>query len=97
MSKVCEFSGKKVLYGNRVSHSNNKTRHRFMPNLQSVSFLSETLGSKVRVRLTASAVRSVEKLGGVDKYLLKVSDSVLAPKFRKLKKLILARNAQANS
>lgn len=94
MSKVCEFSGKKIQYGNRVSHANNKKRHRFMPNLQHVSFLSEILGTKVRVRLSTNAVRTVEKLGGVDKYLLKVSESVLSPRFKRLKKLIEEKSVE---
>ncbi|MBE6447217.1 MAG: 50S ribosomal protein L28 [Alphaproteobacteria bacterium] len=88
MARICPLTGKKVLYGNRVSHANNKTRHRFMPNLQNVSFLSETLGIKVRVRLSTHAIRSVEKSGGIDNYLLGACDCLLSPRFRKMKKVL---------
>lgn len=91
MSRVCEFSGKKVQYGNRVSHANNKTRHRFMPNLQNISFLSDTLGAKVKVKLSANAVRSVEKKGGIDNYLASADQSLLSKKFRQLKKIIMKK------
>ena len=88
MARVCALTGKKVLYGHKVSHANNKTNRRFLPNLQNVSFLSETLGTQVRVRLSTHAVRSVEKKGGIDNYLLTTCDSMLSPKFRKMKKLL---------
>lgn len=88
MARVCPISGKKVLYGNRVSHANNKTRHRFLPNLQNVSFLSDALGMKVRLRLATSTIRSVEKNGGIDNYLKKLSPEVLSPELKKLKKVI---------
>lgn len=88
MARVCPISGKKVLYGNRVSHANNKTRHRFLPNLQNVSFLSDVLGMKVRLRLATSTIRSVEKNGGIDNYLKKLSPEVLSPELKKLKKVI---------
>jgi large subunit ribosomal protein L28 len=81
MARVCSLTGKKIQYGNNVSHANNKTKRRFMPNLQNVSFLSEILGSRVRVRLSANAVRSVEKKGGIDKYLINTCDSLLSEKF----------------
>jgi len=93
MSRICELSGKKVQYGNRVSHANNKTRHRFLPNLQNVSFLSDTLGMKVRVRLSTNAVRTVEKNGGIDNFLLNANDERLSQKFRKLKKVICSKKA----
>ncbi|MDR1362327.1 MAG: 50S ribosomal protein L28, partial [Holosporaceae bacterium] len=67
---------------------NNKTRRRFVPNLQKVSFFSDMLGTRVRVRLSASAVRSVEKNGGLDAYLLKSSEELLSGKFRKIKRVI---------
>lgn len=91
MARVCSLTGKKVLYGNRVSHANNKTRHRFLPNLQNVSFLSDLLGTAIKVRLSTSAIRSVEKCGGIDKYLLKADSCSLSPKFRRMKKMLAAK------
>ncbi|MDR2681719.1 MAG: 50S ribosomal protein L28 [Holosporaceae bacterium] len=88
MSKVCPLTGKKVLYGNYVSHANNKTRRRFMPNLQNVSFSSEILGTQLRIRLSTNALRSVEKNGGIDAYLLKAPANTLSAKFQKIKKLL---------
>lgn len=93
MSKVCPLTGKKVQYGHKVSHANNKTKRRFMPNLQKVSFLSDQLGSLVRIRLSTYAVRSVEKKGGIDSYLLNTCDSMLSDKFIRLKKLLASRVA----
>ena len=95
MSKVCPLTGKKVQYGNNVSHSNNKTKRRFMPNLQNVSFLSDKLGRQIRLRLSTSAIRSVEKKGGIDNYLINTCDCLLSGKFRKLKKIIAEKYATA--
>lgn len=91
MARVCALTGKKVLYGNRVSHANNKTRHRFLPNLQNVSFLSDILGRSIQIRLSTNAIRSVEKCGGIDKYLQKVDASLLSPEFRKMKKMLASK------
>ena len=91
MARVCSLTGKKVQYGNRVSHANNKTRHRFLPNLQNVSFLSDALGFAVKVRLSANAIRSVEKCGGIDKFLLKADSCSLSPRFKRMKKLIASK------
>lgn len=88
MSRVCALTGKKVMCGNKVSHANNKTKRRFIPNLQNVSFLSDVLGTQVRARLSASAVRTVEKCGGIDKFLMQASASELSSKFRKMKKML---------
>lgn len=93
MARVCPLTGKKVLYGNRVSHANNKTRHRFMPNLQNVSFLSDTLGIKIRVRLSTHAVRTVEKNGGIDNYLRNTCDCLLSARFRKMKRMLESKVA----
>jgi large subunit ribosomal protein L28 len=70
MSRRCQITGKGVLTGNNVSHANNKTRRRFLPNLQETSLLSETLGLAVRMRLSTRAIRTVEHNGGIDAYLL---------------------------
>ena len=93
MARVCSLTGKKVMYGHKVSHANNKTNRRFMPNLQNVSFLSETLGTQVRVRLSTNAVRTVEKKGGIDNYLLNTCDCMLTPKFRRMKRMLKSKIA----
>ena len=78
MSRRCELTGKAVQTGNLVSHSNHKTRTRFLPNLCDVTLMSEVLRRKVRLRVTASALRSVEHRGGLDAFLLKASDAGLS-------------------
>ncbi len=77
MARRCELSGKGVQTGNNVSHANNKTRRRFMPNLRTRRLFSELLGEPIRVRIAISTLRSVEKNGGIDAYLLKLADSDL--------------------
>lgn len=94
MSRVCELTGKAVLTGNNVSHANNKTRRRFLPNLNNVSLISDTLGQTVHLRISANALRSVEHNGGLDNFLLKARDGALSVKARRLKKLI-AKKQQA--
>jgi large subunit ribosomal protein L28 len=91
MARVCPLTGKKVQYGHKVSHANNKTKRRFLPNLQRVSFLSDKLGSKVKLRLSVSAVRAIEKSGGIDNYLINSCDCLFSEKFKKLKKLLEKR------
>jgi large subunit ribosomal protein L28 len=88
MSRRCELSGKAVLVGNLVSHSNRKTKTRFLPNLVNVTLLSDKLGRAVRLRITAHALRSVEHRGGLDAFLAKASDGDLSLKARRLKKEI---------
>lgn len=88
MSRRCVLSGKAVLYGNNVSHANNKSRRRFLPNLQEASFMSETLGRVVRLRLSTNAIRTIEFHGGLDAYLTQVSSVKLAPELAKLKKIV---------
>lgn len=94
MARVCELTGKAVLTGNNVSHANNKTRRRFLPNLNNVSLISDALGQTVHLRVSANALRSVEHNDGLDNFLLKASDSALSAKARRLKKLI-AKKRQA--
>ena len=91
MSRRCEVSGKAVMYGNNVSHANNKTRRRFLPNLQEISLTSEALGRIVRMRLSTNAIRTIEFHGGLDAYLLKSSSLKLTPVLNKLKKIIHKR------
>ncbi|MAH84118.1 MAG: 50S ribosomal protein L28 [Rhodospirillaceae bacterium TMED8] len=88
MSRRCELTGKGVLTGNNVSHAHNKTRRRYLPNLQNVSLLSETLGISIRVRVATSAVRTVEHIGGLDTFLLKSRNIHLSPNMRRLKKRV---------
>ena len=91
MSKVCEISGKKVLVGNNVSKAMNKTKRRFLPNLQNVSFFSEILGKKVRLKVSSRGIKTVEKKGGIDNYVINSKNSMLAPEIVKLKKLIQSK------
>ena len=77
MARRCELTGKAVQTGNTVSHANNKARRRFLPNLVNVTLLSDTLEQKVRLRISANALRSVEHRGGLDAFLLKSRDSEL--------------------
>ena len=93
MSRVCELTGKSVMSGNNVSHAINKTRRRFLPNLQRVSLPSEALGRALRLRISTHALRSVEHRGGIDAFLMNAADSDLSPKAQKLKKLIGAKLA----
>ena len=88
MARRCELTGKGVLTGNNVSHAHNKTRRRFLPNLQRMSLMSETLGKTVRLRLTPYALRSVDRCGGLDAYLLATKDDKLSLEARRLKRRI---------
>jgi len=89
MARVCELSGKAVLTGNTVSHANNKTRRRFLPNLNQVTLMSDALKQSVHLRVSSHALRSVEARGGLDAYLLKARDSELSDKALRLKRKIV--------
>ena len=89
MAKICELSGKKVMTGNNVSHANNRTRRRFLPNLCNVSLVSEKLNQTFRFKISANALRSVEHIGGLDNFLLKAKEKSLSPKAKRLKKKLL--------
>ena len=89
MARVCELSGKKVMTGNNVSHANNKTKRKFLPNLNNVSLVSEKLDLTVRFKISANALRSVEHAGGLDNFLLKSKDNNLSPKAKRLKNTLL--------
>ena len=78
MAKRCQLTGKGVMSGNNVSHANNRTRRRFLPNLQSTSMQSEILDRKVSLRVSTSAMRTVEKHGGLDAFLLQARNAELA-------------------
>ena len=88
MARRCELTGKGVLAGNNVSHAHNKTRRRFLPNLQHATLMSEALGRLVRLRVTAHALRTVEHRGGLDAYLVKADDAVLSLNARRIKRAI---------
>ncbi|MCX7889350.1 MAG: 50S ribosomal protein L28 [Rhodobacteraceae bacterium] len=94
MSRVCELTGKGPMSGNRVSHANNKTRRRFLPNLNEVTLMSEVLGKAFSLRVSAAAIRSVDHRGGLDAFLAKADDADLSPRALKIKKDI-ARAAAA--
>ncbi len=95
MARRCELTGKGVMTGNNVSHANNRTRRRFLPNLQQASMLSESLGKTISLRVSASAIRTVEKTGGIDAYLLKAKDADLGRNALAFKKAIKAAQASA--
>jgi large subunit ribosomal protein L28 len=88
MARKCPVTGKGVQVGHNVSHSNIKTKRRFLPNLQTISLLSDAVGS-VRLRLSAAAIRTIEKNGGLDAFLRGSRDSRLSPEIRRLKRRIM--------
>ena len=93
MSRRCELTGKAVQTGNLVSHSNRKTRTRFLPNLCNVTLMSEALQRPVRLRIAAAALRSVEHRGGIDAFLVKARDTELSDGARALKREIVKKQA----
>lgn len=95
MSRRCELTGTGPLVGNNVSHAQNKTRRRFLPNLHPTSLMSESLGETHRLRITAHALRSVEKAGGLDAYLRDAKDGTLSLRARRLKRRIVTHRATA--
>ncbi len=99
MARRCAITGKGVQTGNNVSHANNKTRRRFLPNLQEISLISEGLGVPVRLRLSVNGLRTVEHNGGLDAFLLGTSDVKLPEEAlkvkRRLKKALAAKEEQA--
>ena len=88
MARRCPLTGKGIQSGHNVSHANNKTKRRFMPNLQQASLQSDALGGLVHIRLSVNALRTVEHNGGIDAYLLGVSNTRLSDDARRLKKRI---------
>ena len=97
MSRRCELTGKAVLVGNLVSHSNRKTKCRFLPNLVNVTMLSDALGRRVRLRITAHALRSVEHRGGLDAFLVKAREIELSQTARLLKREIQKKLTEAET
>ena len=90
MAKRCQITGKTVMSGNNVSHANNRTRRRFLPNLQATTMQSEILGRSLKLRVSTSAIRTVEKHGGLDAFLIQAKNSELAEEARAIKSEILA-------
>ena len=95
MSRVCELTGKGPMVGNNVSHANNKTKRRFLPNLQVVTLISDTLGRSFKLRISNAALRSVDHRGGLDAYLARAKDAELSDKAAKIKKDIEKAQATA--
>ncbi len=94
MSRRCQFTGKGVLSGNNVSHANNKTRRRFLPNLQHTSLMSDILGTPIRVRLSTAAMRTIEHNGGIDAFLIGTPNRDLPAEAQVLKRRILRSQAK---
>jgi large subunit ribosomal protein L28 len=95
MSRRCELTGKSVLVGHKVSHSNIKTKRRFLPNLCNVTLRSDVLGQSVRMRVSTNALKSVDHRGGLDAFLLKARDEGLSRKALELKRKIAKATSAA--
>jgi len=95
MSRICELTGKGRLVGNNVSHANNKTKRTFLPNLQNVTLMSESLDRGIKLRVSMNGLRSVEHVGGLDNWLVKTSDEKLSLKARRLKREVEKKAAAA--
>ena len=93
MAKKCEISGTGVMSGNNVSHANNRTRRRFLPNLQVISLLSDILGKTFKLKISAKTLRSIEHNGGLDSYLETTSNSKLTDEAKKIKKSIAKKKS----
>ena len=92
MTKKCELTGKMPLKGHNVSHANNKTKRRFLPNLKKVKFTSELTGRSLKLTVSNSGVRSVDKKGSFDEFLKTVKNKNLSPRLKKLKKVVLIKS-----
>jgi large subunit ribosomal protein L28 len=91
---MCELTGKSVLTGNNVSHANNKTKRKFFPNLCQVTLISDSLGQRYRLRVSAAALRTVEHRGGLDAFLLKSDETSLSQRARLLRRQIVKKTAE---
>ena len=94
MSRRCEITGKGVLSGNNVSHANNKTKRIYRPNLQTIDLVSEALGNSYKLKIAMNTLRTVDKVGGLDSFLLKANDKVLSLKALRLKRAIAKKTAK---
>ncbi len=88
MARRCQVTGKGVMVGNNVSHANNKTKRRYLPNLQETALMSDVLGTPVRLRLTMHGLRTIEHNGGLDAWLTGTGSSKLTPEARRLKRRV---------
>jgi large subunit ribosomal protein L28 len=95
MARRCELTGKSVLVGHRVSHANNKTKHRFKPNLTEVTLLSDLLQKSVRLRISTQALRTVDHRGGLDAFLIKAHDRDLSPRAKRLRREVMKARTPA--
>ena len=95
MSRVCELTGKGPMTGNNVSHANNRTRRRFLPNLNDVTLMSEALGRTVSLRVSSAGLRTVDHRGGLDGFMLKAKEADLSPKAAKIRRDIIKARAEA--
>ena len=93
MARRCELTGKGPQVGHNVSHANNKTKRVFRPNLQAISFASEALGNSYVLKISMNALRTVDKVGGLDPFLLKAKEGLLSPKALRLKRAIAKKSA----
>ena len=95
MSRVCELTGKGPMSGNTISHANNKTRRRFLPNLNEITLISDVLGKSFQLRISAAALRTVDHRGGLDAFLAKSKDDELSSNALKIKREIEKAQAAA--
>jgi large subunit ribosomal protein L28 len=95
MSRRCELTGKGLLVGNNVSHANNKTKRVYRPNLQVISLASDALGNSYKLRISMHALRTIDRQGGLDPFLLKAKDTVLSDRALRLKRAIAKKLAKA--
>ena len=95
MSRRCDLTGKTAQVGHKVSHSNIKTKRRFLPNLLNVTLMSEALGRSVRLRISANALKTVDHRGGLDAFLLKAKAEDLSPRALELKRALAKKQAAA--
>ncbi|TVR84710.1 MAG: 50S ribosomal protein L28 [Rhodospirillales bacterium] len=93
MARRCGVTGKGVLTGNNVSHAHNKTRRRFLPNLQETSVMSDALGQMVQLRISTQGLRTIEHKGGLDAFLMQARNTELSPELRQLKRRVTRRMA----
>jgi len=93
MSKKCELTGKIPLKGHKVSHANNKTKRRFLPNLKKVKFKSEILNKNLKLTVSNAGLRSVDKKGSFDDFLISAKSKYLSLRLKKLKKTLLSKSA----
>tara|TARA_Y100000590_G_scaffold138676_1_gene158768 strand:+ start:1063 stop:1344 length:282 start_codon:yes stop_codon:yes gene_type:complete len=93
MSKKCELTGKMPLKGHNVSHANNKTKRRFLPNLKKVRFRSKSLNKSMKLTVSNAGMRTVDKKGSFDQFLISAKQKNLSPRLKKIKKILLAKSA----